>query len=99
MYVHRLVYFGGKKVNFTGAGALGIIVLGVVSKIEWCKIDVNNGGNDMKAIESFAKMNLTGGKCFPLEIPSKAGEPPNEKASNQLRAKGSYFQTQNNKAK
>ena len=53
----------------------------------------------MKAIESFAKMNLTGGKCFPLEIPSKAGEPPNEKASNQLRAKGSYFQTQNNKAK
>ena len=48
-----LVYFGGKKVDFTGAGALGIIVLGVVSKIELCK--GNRNGKEVKAIEACLK--------------------------------------------
>ena len=47
------VYFGGKKVDFTGAGALGIIVLGIVAKIDWCKYSGNE--NEVKAIESSLK--------------------------------------------
>ena len=36
--------FGGKKVHFTGAGALAIIVLGIVAKRGWCTTEKGDSG-------------------------------------------------------